>query len=250
MLRETIDIPTQDGTAEAYVSRPDEQDHPGVLLYMDAIGIRPRLREMADRIAGWGHVVMVPNLFYRDGSIKDLEPRDSLRIPGNREAFFAEAMPRVHAFVPELAAADAGVYVGHLQRLPGVRDSPIGCTGYCMGGALSLRTAGLHGDAVGAAASFHGGNLVTDADTSPHVVATRSRAHLYLGHADNDPSMPVEKIAVLEAAFEAAGLTFVSEIYPGAAHGFTMADTSVYQADGAERHFTALRALFQHSSMR
>ena len=249
MLRETIDIPTSAGTAEAYVTRPDEHDHPGVLLYMDAIGIRPRLRDMADRIAGWGYVVMVPNLFYRDGTIDDLQPRVDLTVAGNREAFFAEAMPRVHALVPELAAADADIYVHRLQHLPGVRDSPIGCVGYCMGGALSLRSAGLYSNAVAAAASFHGGNLVTDAETSPHLIATRSRARLYLGHADNDPSMPRDKIAVLESAFESAGLLFVSKVYPEAAHGFTMADTPVYQEDGAERHFTALEDLFHHGLM-
>jgi carboxymethylenebutenolidase len=247
MLRQTIDITTQDGTAQAYVSRPDDGNHPGVLFYMDAIGIRPHLRNMADRIAGWGYVVMLPNLFYRHGTIDELTPRSDLRVPGNREQFFAGAMPRVHAFVPEQASADADVYVDHLLRLPGVRDTPIGCTGYCMGGALSLRTAGQHRDEVNAAASFHGGKLVTDEDTSPHLVATRSRANLYLGHADKDPSMPADKITILEATFRAAELPYVSEIYPDAAHGFTMADTSTYQPEGAERHFAALHSLLDQS---
>jgi carboxymethylenebutenolidase len=247
MLRETIEVPTEDGTAQAYVSRPDDNNHPGVLFYMDGIGVRPQLYDMADRIAGWGYVVMVPNLFYRDGTIADLQPTEDLSIPGNREQFFAGVMPRIRAFVPERAAADAHAYVDRLLGLPGVADTAIGCTGYCMGGALSLRTAGLRPDQVAAAGSFHGGNLVTESGDSPHLVATQARAQFYLGHADNDQSMPADKITVLEQTFDSAGLRYTSEIYADAQHGYTMADTSSYQEVGAERHFEALRALLAHS---
>ena len=56
----TLEIGTPDGPAEAYLARPDDDGHPGVLLYVDAIGLRPRIEEMADRIASWGYVVLAP----------------------------------------------------------------------------------------------------------------------------------------------------------------------------------------------
>ncbi|CAN5214448.1 dienelactone hydrolase family protein [soil metagenome] len=243
MISETISLSTPDGISEAYVTRPDEGDHPAVLFYMDAIGLRPQLHVMADRMAAWGYVVLVPNVFYRDGTADELAPTEDLRVPENREKFFGGVMTRVRAYTPDLSMPDAHAYVDRLLTLPGVASGHIGLTGYCMGGALSLRTAGEMPDIVGAAGSFHGGNLATDAADSPHLMATRAAAELYLGHADNDGSMPPERIAKLEAAFDEAGLTYTSELYEDAPHGYTMADSSMYHEPAAERHFRELEAL-------
>ena len=63
-----VDIPTEDGIADAYWVHPgDERPRPAVLLYQDAFGLRPHLRSMADRLAGAGYAVLVPNVFYREG---------------------------------------------------------------------------------------------------------------------------------------------------------------------------------------
>lgn len=247
MLSATIEIEAGHGVAEAYVTRPDDSARPGVLFYMDALGIRPRIQEMADRIAGWGFVVMVPNAFYRHGTIEDLVPQGDLSDPDYREEFMGGAMNRVRSLGPGLSTADVRTYVDRLLELPEVSGEGIGVTGYCMGSALALRTAGVRPDEVKAAAGFHGGNLVTDSPDSPHIVATRARARLYLGHADNDRSMPPEKIEILESAFDSAGLLYTSEVYPGAPHGYTMSDTASYRPDAAERHFETLESLFRES---
>jgi carboxymethylenebutenolidase len=247
MLRTTIEIEAGHGVAEAYVTRPDENSHPGVLLYMDAFGLRPRIYEMADRIASWGFVVMAPNAFYRHGTIEDLAVQGDLNDPAYRDEFMTGAMGRVRSLGSGLATADVGEYVDRLLELPEVSGDGIGVTGYCMGAALALRTAGARPEQVKAAAGFHGGNLVTDAVDSPHIVAKNARARLYLGHADHDRSMPAEKIEILERAFDAAGLLYTSEVYPDAPHGFTMSDIPSYRADADERHFNTLESLFREN---
>ena len=132
------------GTAEAYVARPDDGVHPGVLLFIDAIGLRPATTRIADRIASWGYVVMSPNLFYRSGTAEETSPKADLRAPGERERFFAEVGPRM-AFAADQAVVDDDLrsYLTALRELSGVAAGPVGVTGYCMGARLALRAACL-----------------------------------------------------------------------------------------------------------
>src|SRR4051794_32263653 len=130
VMGETIRIEAPDGTAEAYLT--GAAGDPGVLLYIDAIGLRPQIEAMADRIASWGHVVLAPNVFYRDGSAAELAPQQDLRGEGARKAFFAAGvMARVRAYTPQKSAPDTVVWVRTLLEHAG--DGPIGVTGYCMG---------------------------------------------------------------------------------------------------------------------
>jgi carboxymethylenebutenolidase len=238
-----IEIETADGVAEGYLARPDEDEHPGVLLFIDAIGLRPRIEEMADRIASWGYVVLAPNLFYRDGRAADLAPKVDLRLPGNREAFFEGVMPRVQGLTNDLVKPDIEAYLAALRELPGVADGPSAVTGYCMGGRLALVAACAFPDQVAAAGDFHGGRLATESPDSPHRDLPQARASFVFGHADNDGSMTPQDIARLEAALDDAGLTYTSAVYEGAPHGYTMSDTSMYDEAASERHFTELQAL-------
>lgn len=240
-MGETIEIPTPDGPAEAYLTRPHGGSRPGVLFYMDAIGLRPRIEEMADRIASWGYVVLAPNVFHRDGRVADLAPDDDLTVPENREAFFAGAMARVRGLTPEQSDADALLWA---ETLLEHADSPIGVTGYCMGARLATRTAAILGEGVAAVGGWHGGGLATDAPDSPHLMLGDARAEFVYGHADQDRSMPAEAVALLGRALADAGLVHTNEVFAGAAHGYTMADTAPYDEGATERHFTALRDLF------
>lgn len=243
MRSETIEITTADGVAEAYVTRPDEGDHPGVLMFMDAIGLRPRIEDMADRIASWGYAVMVPNLFYRSGTAAELAPTTDLTVPTNREAFFAGAMVRVKGLTAEQSMRDTGFYLQSLHARPHVAGNEVGVTGYCMGGRHALVVTCTYPDQIATAGVFHAGGLVTDAPDSPHLLAGNASAELYFGHADNDRSNPAESIATLESALDETGLTYSSNIYEGAAHGYTMADTASYDEAATERHFAALKDL-------
>jgi carboxymethylenebutenolidase len=245
----TIEIPMADGrVAEAYAVRPvdDSREHPGVLFYMDAIGLRPRIAEMAQRIADWGYVVLAPNVFFRDGSAEELEPKADLNEPGARESFFEKAMPRVNGLTSEKAESDIPAYLAALRGLPGVTPGAVGTVGYCMGARLAIRTAALDPEVV-AVGAFHGGGLVTDADDSPHLGLPSARAVFVFGHADNDRSMPAEAVVRLGESLREAGLNASNEVYDGAAHGYSMSDTPMYDESATERSFRELRELLDRT---
>ncbi|HEV7942413.1 MAG TPA: dienelactone hydrolase family protein [Solirubrobacteraceae bacterium] len=237
MSGETIDIETKDGVADAYLARPDgEGSYPGVLLLIDAFGLRPRIEEMADRIAAQGFVVLAPNVFYRAGRAPVIS-LDGLDDPEKRGEIFQQIMPLMQELNIERIVSDADAYLGKLE---GVARGPIALTGYCMGGRLGWQIAAAYPRRVAALGAFHTGGLVTEAKDSPHLIAGEISAELYFGFADNDHSMPAESITTLEKALDEAGASYVSEIYEGAAHGYTMSDTPAYDEAAAERHFAAL----------
>ena len=144
-------------------------------------------------------------------------------------------------------AADGKAY---LEQLAEVSDGPVGVTGYCMGARVGFRIAAAHPHRVAALGGFHGGGLVTDDEDSPHRSAGALKAEVYFGHADNDGSNTPDQIAALDAALEQAGVPHRSEVYAGAAHGYTMSDTPVYDAEATERHFAALFDLLDRTVAR
>lgn len=195
-----MEIPTPDGTAEANLARPESEPKGGVLLYMDAIGLRPRLAEMAERVASWGYVVLAPNTFYRDGSVDELAPTGDLRDPAARDAFFAAGvMGRVQGLTASRLAADIPAYVHSLKTYAA---GPLATHGYCMGARLAVRTAGHFPDEIVAVGGFHGGGLVTGDATSPHTCIPGTRAEYHFGHADHDRSMTPEHVAELGTTLE------------------------------------------------
>ncbi|WP_335935526.1 dienelactone hydrolase family protein [Streptomyces sp. PTD5-9] len=242
-----VDIATPDGVADAYLVHPDDgRPHPAVLLYMDAFGIRPQLRKAADRLARAGYTVLVPNVFHRHGRAPVVELPDFID-PAARPDLFERLGPILRSLTPEAAMRDADAYLNWLAECPAAADGPVGVTGYCMGAGLALRTAGTYPDRVAAAAGFHGGRLATESDDSPHLLADRIEAELYFGHADQDPSLPAEQIDRLEEAFTEAGVRHRCEVYPGAHHGFTQADTAAYDRAADERHWAALLDLLERA---
>lgn len=242
-----VDIPTEDGIADAYLAHPgDGVPRPGVLLYQDAYGLRPHLRSMADRLAGAGYTVLLPNVFYRHGRAPVFELPEFIDTAARPELWDTIG-PVLRSLTPELATRDAGAYLRALAERPETTDGPVALTGYCMGARLALLTAGAHPDRVAAAAGFHGGRLATDAPDSPHLVARHITAELYFGHADEDPSLPAEQIDRFDAALTAAGVRHRCEVYDGAHHGFTQADTSAYDRAADERHWAALLDLLKRS---
>lgn len=240
----TVDLAIEmaDGTAEAFVSRSEsaERDLPGVLLFPDIFVLRPQIRAMTNRIASWGYVVLAPNVFYRSGTVADLVPAVDLREPGGRDGYIQTAFPRMEALTSELSRPDTTAYLDALQALPGVSGA-VGVIGYCMGARLAVRAGGDHPDRVSAVGGFHGGGLATDEADSPHRSLATTRAAVLLRHADDDPSMPPEGMQAIASLARESGVPLDQAVYPGAPHGYSMADTSMYDENAAERHFEELR---------
>ncbi|MFJ5774173.1 dienelactone hydrolase family protein [Streptomyces sp. NPDC093094] len=243
----SVDVRTADGTADAYLTHPaDGGRHPGVLMYMDAFGPRPQLRSAADRLAAAGYTVLLPNVFYRHGRAP-VVPLPAFLDADAERALFVHLGPILRGLTPDLAMRDAEAYLRTLADCPAAAPGPVGVTGYCMGARLSLRTAAAFPERVAAAAGFHGGRLATEAPDSPHLVAGRITAEVYFGHADADPSLPADQIARLEQALTDAGVRHRCEVYPGAPHGFTQADSHAYDADADARHRAALLDLLDRT---
>ncbi len=240
----TVDITTPDGVANAYLTRPEEGSHPGVLFIMDAFGVRPTIEEMADRIAADGYAVLAPNVFYRAGR-SPLPPLPDLSDPDQRTSFFQALRPLMEELTPERIASDSGAYLDYLGAVASA--GPVAITGYCMGGRLGWWIAASHPGRVAAVGAFHTAGLVTDGPDSPHLAADKVEAELYFGFADQDQNMTAEQIATFERALEEAGASFRSEVYDGARHGYTMADSPVFDESARERHFRELRELLERS---
>lgn len=242
-----LQIETSDGVAEAMVASPPDGTGPGVLFVMDAFGLRPRIQEMAQQIADWGYVVLAPNVFYREGTVAELAPQGDLSTPEGRQSFWQLAGPRIQRLTAESAERDIDAYLAALAGLPGVTPGAVGVVGFCMGARIAVRAAGRHPEKVAACAGFHAGGLVSDRPDSPHHALTTARAEFLFGHADNDRSMTPEDVAGLGAALNAAGLTARNEIYAGAPHGYTMADTPSWDEAAFQRAFDNLRDLLDRT---
>jgi carboxymethylenebutenolidase len=236
-----VEVPTQDGAAGASLHVPEGAGPwPGVIMYPDAGGTRGVFREMGDRLAGEGYVVLVPDVYYRAGGYEPFSMDTAFSDPDERKRLGALAgsltAPRV--------ADDAAAFADFLDGRPEVATGAIGTTGYCMGGRISLMVAGKLGERIGAAASFHGGRLAIEDDPdSPHHRAGDVRAVVYVGGAENDASFDDEQAARLHEAYLAAGVDHTIDHY-AAAHGFAVPDNPTYDEAAGERHWKAMSALY------
>ncbi len=239
-----VDVPTSVGPADALVAVPDQPGrYPGILLYMDAFGLRPRIADMAARFADAGYVVLAPNVFHRSARSPIID-HSALADPARRESLFGQVMPMIGTLTPDIAVDDARAWLEFLRRHDRVAERAFGTVGYCMGGRLALRTAAAAPDLIAAVATYHAGQVATDDADSVHLTFPQVRAEAYLAHADHDGSMDAGQQARVARALEAAGVTFTAELYPGAGHGFTMADTAAYDAAAEQRHWDSALDLF------
>lgn len=238
-----IIIQTRDGSCAAQLMTPaGEGRWPAVIFYADAGGIRPAVTEMAQRLADEGYAVLLPDLFYRYGPYGPLVPKEVFK--GD---FMAIIGPLMATTGNDKAAQDTESFLAYLDGCGIVEGSKLGAVGFCMGGGMAITAAGTHADRFAAVASFHGGNLATDAPTSPHLLAESIDAEVYVAGADNDRSYPPEMAERLENAFDAAGVDYAAEIYAGAAHGWMVTDFPVYDPAAAERGWRSMLALFERT---
>ncbi|ALM52332.1 dienelactone hydrolase family protein [Halomonas huangheensis] len=241
MACEEITLQTRDGKCSAYVFTPHGNGPwPAVIVYMDAFGIRPGLKQMAETIAAGGYLVLLPDLFYRLGEYGPLVPEDIFANGDIRPVIG----PLMASTDNHKAAADTEVFLKYLDSRDDITGDQIATVGFCMGGGMAITAAACYPRRVAASVSFHGGNLATDQPTSPHLLASKLKAELYIAVADNDKSYPPEMAERFEKALIAAGVTYRSELYPGAAHGWMKPDFPVYDRQAADRGWVEMFALF------
>jgi carboxymethylenebutenolidase len=201
--------------------------------------MRPALWTIADRVAGQGYFVLLPNLFYRVGYNAEYGV-SVFSDPEKRADLMTRIMPSAN---PTNVMRDTDVLLGYMDGLEDVRAEKIGITGYCMGGRLAMYAAGHYGDRIAAAAAYHPAGLATDSPDSPHRLADRMKATIYVGAAMEDQSFDAAQQARFDEALRDASVTHTIEQYH-ARHGFVPPDTPTYDPGAAKRHDETLFALF------
>jgi carboxymethylenebutenolidase len=248
VVEDNVEIKTAAGTCDAAFIHPASGSYPAVLLWTDAFGLRPSMREMGKRLAADGYAVLVPNPYYRNS--KSPQFPDASKVDFARDR--AQFMPLMAALQqPGVAEGDAQAYIAWLDDQKSVdRKKKLGTQGYCMGGALALRTAAAVPDRVGAAASFHGGGLVTDKPDSPHMLAPKIKARVYIGIAGSDDQKQPEAKDELGKAFGSAAEV---EVYAQDQHGWCVSDMPLsdgkptFDKAAADRAWGKLLALYKGS---
>ena len=250
VMEESVTIKTQDGTCDAAFIHPTTGAHPAVLIWPDAFGLRPVMREIGKRIAGEGYSVLVPNPFYRVAKAPVFD--DPSKFNFANPADMAKLQPLMGSInAPGAAERDATAFIAWLDMQRQVdRNKKVGTQGYCMGGPLVVKTAATVPNRVGAGASFHGGGLVTDQPTSPHLLAPKIKARMYFGVASNDDKAQPDAKDKLREAFAAANVPAEIEVY-GSLHGWCIRDmplangAPIYNRPDAEKAWAKLVALYK-----
>ena len=253
VVETNVEIRTPDGACDAAFIHPAGGSHPAVVIWPDAFGLRPSMREIAKRLAAEsGYSVLVPNPFYRVAKAPVVEDASSFNFgdPAQR----SKLTPLMGSINAEgTAERDAAAFIAWLDTQRQVdRTKKVGTQGYCMGGALVVRTAAAVPNRVGAGASFHGGGLVTPNPNSPHLLAPKIKGRMYFGVAANDDAQQPEAKTKLKEAFDAAKVPAEVEVYPQAQHGWCVPDMPkqangqpIYSKPDAERAWGKLLALYK-----
>jgi len=244
MAKQDIAIKTQDGAAKAGLFRPSRQpaaEVPGVILYMDAFGPRPALDAMAERLAGEGYVVLLPDLFYRYGDYGPLDAKTAF----SEEPTRTQLRSMISDTTQDMTRRDSAAFLEALTQAGAT--GRIGTVGYCMGGSRAINAEAAYPERIAAAASFHGGRLAIDAPDSPHLNVATIKGRVYVGSAGVDESFPPEQSARLAEALRRAEIDHVIENYVGMAHGWAVPDSRVYDERGAERHWKRLLTFFDET---
>ena len=232
---EWTSVAASDGASfDTYLALPPAGKGPGLVLFQEIFGVNEHIRMVAEQYALDGFVVSAPDVFWRQQRRVDL---------GYEGADRQRGIDLMGQTKPAELEADIVASVKALRARPEITGK-VGAVGYCMGGRLAFGAAAVAGERAAAVASFHASRMVTDDETSPHLLLPRIRGEVYVAHADHDGGMPPEQQERFAAALREAGLTFSAEQYDDARHGFTMSDTPVYDADATERHWKALLDLF------
>lgn len=242
MSGERIDLSTNDGVLDVHVFTPETGSGPwpAIVLYMDAFGIRPALAAMAQRLASNGYIVALPNLYYRS-PFAPFAP-DVVATEGPERERFKSMIASINQ---KMVMDDTRLVIERIDIHPSVRRGAWGTVGYCMGGGYALSAAGTFPGRVVVAASFHGGSLATDKPDSPHRLAPKMRARVYIGAAEIDASFPPEQQVRLEGALTDAGVRHTMEIYPKTRHGFAVTGHIAYDDGAAALHWRRLLDLLK-----
>jgi carboxymethylenebutenolidase len=248
MIDKTINVPTPSGRMETFVTHPEEGGpFPAVVVYMDVWGMREELLDIARRVATTGYYCLVPDLYYRQGRVRN-EFRNEHGRMVSMERLDADKQERVRAPMRKLTDAmvleDTAALLQFLEPDRNARRGAMGSIGYCAGGRWVFRAAGTFPDRFRANASLHGSFLVTDKADSPHLLAPLFEGELYCGFAQNDYAAPLPTVEALNRHLAGYPVRYRYEIHPGARHGYALPERDIHEKRAANRDWELIFAMF------
>ncbi len=241
MIEKDVVVTTKHGAMPSFAVCPEGAGNfPAVILYMDAPGIREELRNIARRIAKHGYFCLLPDMYYRYGTLRfDLPRRDETMSAVIRAAYTNLSNAAV--------ADDTAGMLSFLDGQDKVRAGVVGCVGYCMSGCFVTTVAARFADRFASAASLYGVGIVTDKEDSPHFLLDKVKGELYYGFAETDTAVPSHVIPTLKTALEKNAIRHELEIYPGTLHGYCFAERAQYHPAAAAATWDKLVALWDRT---
>jgi carboxymethylenebutenolidase len=221
IMSEKVELTVADGTKmAAYVARPQQKGpHAGLLLFQEAFGVNHHIRNVSERFAAEGFVVIAPELFHRTA-------------PAGFEAGYTDfpaVMPHMQAVTPENAEADARAAYDWLKSNSQVKKDEISCIGFCMGGRVSfIANSAL---ALRAAVSFYGGGI------APALLDRAAKLHapMLLIWGGMDKHIPPEQRRAVTDALSAQNKVYVNAEFSRGDHGFFCDERAAYEPHSARQ---------------
>jgi carboxymethylenebutenolidase len=248
MSDQELRIETTDGAMPVFVAHPDDGGpFPVVVVFMDALGLRDPLRELARRIAAQGYYVAVPDLYYRfgEGIVFD---GSKLRDPDSDE------MQRMFATMQRLSddmvLADTRALLDWLESESVASSGPKGSVGFCLGGRLVVRTMAAFPEEFAAGSALHPSFIVSEDSDSPHLELNKLRGELYVGLGAADEFQPPAAFEPARAELERHGIPHEVEVHDGADHGFMIPGSPIFHDEASERCWERTFELFRRTLQR
>lgn len=195
---------------------------------------------MARRIAKHGYFCVLPDMYYRYGTIRFDTPR-------RNDAMSAVIKGAWTNLTNAEVTDDTAGMLAFLDAQDKVKPGPVGCVGYCMSGQFVTTVAARFAHRFAASASLYGVRIVTENEDSPHLLVDRIRGEIYYGFAEIDPSVPANVIPDLKAALDKAGVNYKLEVIPATRHGFCFPERQVYAPEASELVWSRLLDLWNRN---
>ena len=241
LIEQDIVVSTRHGRMPGFCAAPaDGGPHPAIVFYMDAPGYREELKNMTRRIAKNGYFCVLPDMYYRLGTVRfDIPRRDDPMSGVIRAAMNHLSNARV--------TEDSGAILAWIDAQAGARGGPVGCVGHCMSGQFITTVSARFPHRMVAAASLYGVGIVTEQPDSPHLLVDKVRGELYYAFAEVDHAVPDHVIPALKAALEKAKSKGKVEIFKGTEHGFQFSERATYSPEASEQAWANIFALWQRN---
>ena len=249
MKERIADVPTADGRMEAFITHPEEDGpFPAVLLYMDVWGLREELFDIARRIGTVGYYCIVPDLYYRQGRVRT-EFRDAdnrmISLHSLDEADRQKVLAPLAKLTDAMVMEDTATILDFLSGGEPVRPGAMGSIGYCLGGRLVLCAAGQFPAHFKASASLHGTELISERESSPHLMVDKFQGELYCGFAEHDPFSPPPLVSQLDALMKPCAVDYRYQVHENAQHGYALPDRDIHDRQAAARDWELIFAMYR-----